>query len=148
MSHSDDRVTIFVPASLKHRLPILGRTVSRICQAALLQAVEQAEQGRSRAASEPDYWAEHGDDQVAVKLIDLATVTARLRQVGQEGPAGAPVEFARLFTCDLPRLERYLPPAAVADIRATAPGIRKSGELPRHPYGLNGPAGPGRDALG
>jgi hypothetical protein len=44
------RVTIYVPPALHSRLWILPpRTISRICQAALLAAVEQAEREHEEA---------------------------------------------------------------------------------------------------
>lgn len=65
------------------------------------------------ARAKPDYFAEHGEDMMQVKLIDLACVAARLRQVRDGGAEEHPVVYDRLFTCDLPRLLGYLPDAAV-----------------------------------
>lgn len=68
-----------------------------------------------------DYWAAHGDDQVTVRLIDLASAVARMRQVAEEGIETAPVEHDRIFTCDLPRLARCLPPEAAAELGDVPP---------------------------
>jgi hypothetical protein len=79
-----------------------------------------------------DYWAAHGNDQVPVKLVDLACLVARMRQVRDSGLAAAPVEHDRIFTCDLPRLERYLPPAAAAELGLPFPGsgLQTAGDWP------------------
>jgi hypothetical protein len=65
------------------------------------------------AVAADHYFARHGDDMVQVKLIDLVCVIARLRQVHEDGIDASPVVFDRIFTCDLPRLERYLPAEAI-----------------------------------
>ena len=65
-----------------------------------------------------DYFAEHGDDMIPVKLIDLISAVTRMQQVYQEGADVAVVEYERIFTCDLPRLERYLPEQARREIAA------------------------------
>jgi hypothetical protein len=59
-----------------------------------------------------DYFADHGNDLIPVKLIDLVSTVARLRQVQAEGAEMASVTHGRIFTCDLPRLEGYLPDEA------------------------------------
>lgn len=59
-----------------------------------------------------DYWGEHGGDMIPVALIDLVSVIARLRQVHLKGPDDAPLQYDRLFLCDMPRLEGYLPDEA------------------------------------
>ena len=63
------------------------------------------------------YFAGHGDDMVPVKLIDLAVLVARLRQVSAEPDfASGGIVHERIFTCDLPRLESYLPAEALEEI--------------------------------
>ena len=65
----------------------------------------------------PDYFAEHGDDMVPVKLVDLACAVARMRQASQAPDFEAQdIVHERIFTCDLPRLEGYLPPGALREI--------------------------------
>jgi hypothetical protein len=59
-----------------------------------------------------DYFAEHGDDMVPVKLIDLMCAVARMRQVRDHGIDAEPIVLDRIFMCDLPRLEGYLPERA------------------------------------
>jgi hypothetical protein len=61
--------------------------------------------------------AEHGDDPIPVKTVDLLSILARLDQANREGRIewdGSAAE--RLITCDLPRLRRYLPPEALAEL--------------------------------
>jgi hypothetical protein len=64
--------------------------------------------------STEDYWREHASDTVPVKLIDLASCVARMKQVRLHGVDNSPVVHERIFTCDLPRLEAYLPEQAAA----------------------------------
>lgn len=60
-----------------------------------------------------DYFAEHGQDMIPVKLIDLVSTVARMRQADREGRIEHDASAAeRLVTCDLPRLEGYLPEEA------------------------------------
>lgn len=59
-----------------------------------------------------DYFAEHGDDMIPVKLTDLACAVARMRQVIAEGLEVGSIVHERIFTCDLPRLEGWLPEEA------------------------------------
>ena len=68
-----------------------------------------------------DYFAEHGDDMIPVKLIDLAVAVARMRQVVAEGLAADSIVHERIFTCDLPRLEGWLPEAARREIDLELP---------------------------
>lgn len=63
-----------------------------------------------------NYFAVHGNDMIPVKLIDLATVVARMRQVWDELDLPFGVTCERLFTCDLPRLEGYLPEQALREM--------------------------------
>ena len=63
-----------------------------------------------------DYWREHGDDLVQVKLIDLAGAIARMMQIEAGGWDGDVVVSDRLLTCDLPRLFAYLPPGTQAEM--------------------------------
>lgn len=63
-----------------------------------------------------DYFAEHGDDMIPVKLIDLASAVARMRQVAAGEPVMDSIVHERVFTCDLPRLEGYLPEEARREI--------------------------------
>jgi len=65
---------------------------------------------------EPDYFAEHGDDMIPVRLIDLASAVARMRQVIDEGLETDSIVHERIFTCDLPRLEGWLPEEARREI--------------------------------
>ena len=63
------------------------------------------------------YFAEHGEDMVSVRLVDLACAVARLRQASQApGFEAQGVVHERIFTCDLPRLEGYLPVEALREI--------------------------------
>ena len=65
----------------------------------------------------PDYFAAHGDDMIPVRLVDLASAVARMRQASEEpGFGGLSVVHERIFTCDLPRLEAYLPEEARREI--------------------------------
>lgn len=57
----------------------------------------------------------HGYVMVAIPVMDLLSVVARLEQV-KDDPAAHPVTFDRLFTCDLPRLRSYLPPEALEEL--------------------------------
>lgn len=60
-----------------------------------------------------DYFAEHGDDLIPVKLIDLSRAVVRMQQVQrEEGTDHLSIIHERIFTCDLPRLEAYLPEEA------------------------------------
>jgi hypothetical protein len=60
-----------------------------------------------------DYFTEHGDDLIPVKLIDLCGAVVRMRQVQrEEGTGHLSIIHERIFTCDLPRLEAYLPDEA------------------------------------
>lgn len=69
-----------------------------------------------------DYFAEHGSDMIPVKLIDLACVVARMRQASaEEGFAAGGIVHERIFTCDLPRLESYLPERALQEISDEEP---------------------------
>ena len=64
-----------------------------------------------------DYFAEHGEDMVPVRLVDLACAVARMRQASQApGFEAQDVVHERIFTCDLPRLEGYLPDEALREI--------------------------------
>lgn len=61
-----------------------------------------------------DSWLRrHGDDEIPVKLIDLMSLVGRLEE-SEEDPGG----FAafRLYSCDLPRMRRYLPPEALEEL--------------------------------
>ena len=81
-----------------------------------------------RTPSGADWLAEHGDDPVQVKLIDLMSVIARLEQVSREpGFETGSVTHERIFTCDMPRLRGYLPEAAEEIIDA---------DIRLHPHGL------------
>jgi hypothetical protein len=61
--------------------------------------------------------AEHGDDMVPVKMIDLLSVVARIRQADREGKIEHDASAAeRLVTCDLPRLMSYLPGRALGEL--------------------------------
>ena len=54
---------------------------------------------------------------ILVKLADLACVVARLRQVlAEPGFETQGIVHERVFTCDLPRLEGYLPAEALREI--------------------------------
>jgi hypothetical protein len=66
----------------------------------------------TQAQAKRDYFAEHGEDMVPVKLIDLVCAVARMKQVRDHGIDAEPIVLDRIFTCDLPRLERYLPERA------------------------------------
>lgn len=58
---------------------------------------------------------EHGDDPVPVRLTDLLGVVIRMEQVSREADSsGLDLVHQRIFTCDLPRLRRYLPDGAQA----------------------------------
>ena len=48
--------------------------------------------------------------------LDLAATVARLRQVAREGYDAIPDVAERLWTCDLPRLERHLSADAMAAV--------------------------------
>lgn len=48
--------------------------------------------------------------------LDLAATVARLRQVKREGYDQIPDIAERLWTCDLPRLERHLSAEALAAV--------------------------------
>ena len=57
---------------------------------------------------------DHGNDLVEVKLIDLLSLIARLRQADREQKIEHDASAAeRLITCDLPRLTAYLPEEAL-----------------------------------
>jgi len=72
-----------------------------------------AEVSRAGAAG----WLQaHGYDMVAVPVLDLLTVVARLEQIDRQGSRACPVTFGRLFTCDLPRLRQYLPAEALEEL--------------------------------
>jgi hypothetical protein len=66
--------------------------------------------------TEPDWIREHGGDLIEVKLIDLLSLVARLEQVEREELAPPDILIERLFTCDLPRLRRYLPSRALEEL--------------------------------
>lgn len=64
-------------------------------------------------SGEANWLAEHGNDMIPVKLIDLLSVVARLEQAEREGRIEHDASAAeRLVTCDLPRLKAYLPDEA------------------------------------
>lgn len=61
--------------------------------------------------------AEHGDDPIIIRLIDLVSVVARIEQAAaEEGIAANGLISHRLVSCDLPRLYDYLPVAAKVDL--------------------------------
>jgi hypothetical protein len=65
--------------------------------------------------------AEHGNDVIPVKLIDLLSVVARLEQADREGRIEHDASAAeRLVTCDLPRLKAYLPGEAHRELSEAA----------------------------
>ena len=66
--------------------------------------------------AERDWLQKHGADVIQVRLIDLLCVVARLEQCAAD-PLADPVTHERLFTCDLPRLRRYLPDRAIAELK-------------------------------
>lgn len=66
----------------------------------------------------PNYLAEHGDDLIPVKLIDLLSTVARIEQADREGHIEHDIITERLITCDLPRLRNYLPPEAIEALDA------------------------------
>ena len=74
--------------------------------------------GPGNRSDEADYFAEHGDDMIPVRLIDLACAVARMRQVAAEGLEAGSIVHERIFTCDLPRLEGWLPEKARREIAA------------------------------
>ena len=77
------------------------------------------EESRTPVPPGQDYFAEHGDDMIPVKLIDLASAVARMRQASAEpGFETQGVVHERIFTCDLPRLEGWLPEEARREIEA------------------------------
>jgi hypothetical protein len=54
---------------------------------------------------------------IPVRLADLASAVARMRQAStEEGFAAGSIVHERIFTCDLPRLEAWLPEEARRDI--------------------------------
>lgn len=66
-----------------------------------------------------NWLAEHGNDPVTVPLIDLLTAVARMEQVYRETtPGSLGLVHERIFTCDLPRLRRYLPLIALRELEA------------------------------
>ena len=69
----------------------------------------------------PDWLREHGDDLIPVRLIDLLCAVARMELMEQVsragGTAGIDSIHERIFTCDLPRLRRYLPVRALEAAR-------------------------------
>lgn len=65
----------------------------------------------------PDYFAEHGEDMIPVKLIDLVSIVVRLKQTQRDGIEFDNMVHERVFTCDLPRLEAYLPDECKAEIQ-------------------------------
>ncbi|HEV2451633.1 MAG TPA: hypothetical protein VGS62_06885 [Streptosporangiaceae bacterium] len=70
----------------------------------------------------PGYLAEHGDDLIQVRLIDLLSTVARLEQADREQKIEHDASAAeRLITCDLPRLRGYLPIEALAELEADGP---------------------------
>jgi hypothetical protein len=69
------------------------------------------------AEVDPHWLMGHGNDIVPVKLIDLISVIARLHQAHNEGKIQDDGSAAtRLITCDLPRLQAYLPAEALAEL--------------------------------
>lgn len=68
--------------------------------------------GAERAA---DWLRAHGYDMVALPVLDLLSVVARLEQASTD-PASQPAILDRLFTCDLPRLRQYLPDEALEEL--------------------------------
>lgn len=82
----------------------------------------------SRLRVVPDPWPEdqgaqaavtwlqaYAYDMVALPVLDLLSVVARLEQV-KDDPDADPVTFGRIFTCDLPRLRQYLPDGALEEL--------------------------------
>jgi hypothetical protein len=64
-----------------------------------------------------DWLRAHGDDMIPVKLIDLLGAVARMEQVHREtSSASLDSVHERIFTCDLPRLRRYLPDQALEEL--------------------------------
>ena len=60
---------------------------------------------------------EHGNDLIPVKMIDLISVLARIRQASEEGRIESDGDAAsRHVSCDLPRLLAYLPTEAQSAI--------------------------------
>jgi hypothetical protein len=60
----------------------------------------------------------HGEDLIAVKVIDLLSAVARMEQVldaPEEHPFRSIIE-ERIYTCDLPRLRWYLPAGALKEL--------------------------------
>ena len=78
--------------------------------------LEACRQEGAQAVS--DYFAEHAGDMIPVRLIDLVSAVTRMRQVQAEGLEAAGVVHERIFTCDLPRLEGYLPAEAMREIKS------------------------------
>ena len=71
--------------------------------------------GRTRASAAASWLQAHGRDTVALPVLDLLTVVARLEQCARD-PDADPVALGRLFTCDLPRLRQYLPDEALEEL--------------------------------
>jgi hypothetical protein len=64
-----------------------------------------------------DWLAEHGDDLIPVKLIDLLSAVGRIEQADREHKIEYDGSAAwRLVTCDLPRLRGYLPEEAIREL--------------------------------
>ncbi len=79
--------------------------------------MDHAASGDRMSSEEEDYFAAHGDDMIPVRLVDLASAVARMRQVaGEEDFGTLSIVHERIFTCDLPRLESYLPGEARREI--------------------------------
>jgi hypothetical protein len=72
----------------------------------------------ARADQSNGWLASHGEDLIAVKVIDLLSAVARMEQVLRESeqhPFGGITE-ERIYTCDLPRLRGYLPAGALKEL--------------------------------
>jgi hypothetical protein len=81
----------------------------------LLRAPHARSRPAVTAGADPGWIREHAGDLIPVKLTDLLSVVERLSQVQAEGDCGT-VVHDRLFTCDLPRLRRYLPERALREL--------------------------------
>jgi hypothetical protein len=64
----------------------------------------------------------HADEPVSVRMVDLMTLVARLRQVQIENDCLTLVH-ERIWTCDLPRLKAYLPEQALEIIENVQPEV-------------------------
>lgn len=126
LEQADGQVAATAFAEYVRRMGILGELTNQGCadlSAMFLHAfalgagnyawkARVAELKRDLGEMDADYLAGHGNDMVPVKLIDLASAVARMRQVQVEGIGDVGLIHERIFTCDLPRLEAYLPAGA------------------------------------